>query len=87
MQKEAKQAPNSRQIAELLETTKAQLRQSQLEVQALKQEWLPPTDYRGLQDRLKEAQSSIKALKEEVQRKKDVIASLKSAKEQTESDA
>lgn len=55
MQKEAKQAPNSRQIAELLETTKAQLRQSQLEVQALKQEWLPPTDYRGLQDRLKEA--------------------------------
>lgn len=87
LQKEAKQAPNARQVAELLETTKAQLRQSQQEVQALKQEWLPPSEYRGLQDRLKEAQSTVKALKDEVQRKKDVIASLKSAKEQTESEA
>lgn len=86
-QKENRAAGSLKQVQELLESTRSQLRQAQQEAQALRQEWVPPAEAKGLQERLRESQAAVKALKEEVQRKKDVIASLKSSKEQTESEA
>ena len=53
----------------------------------MKQEWVSPQDSKAIQEKVKDYLNSIKLLKEEVARKKDVINQLKQQREQTEVEA
>lgn len=43
----------------------------------MKEEWLSPQDVKNLNEKLKDSQQQLKQLKDEVQRKREVINQLK----------
>ncbi|TNV88004.1 hypothetical protein FGO68_gene12191 [Halteria grandinella] len=85
--KEGKAREAQRNLSDLLDQTKSQLRQTLLELQTLRQEWIPPSEARSLTEKVKDLQGQVKALKDEVARKKEVIGQLKAVKEGIESEA
>ena len=46
---------NARSLADQLESTKSQLKQSLADLQTLRAEWMPPSEAKLLQDRLSQA--------------------------------
>ncbi|CDW71439.1 UNKNOWN [Stylonychia lemnae] len=80
---------NKSQIAgsETISKYKVEIKNLSSELESMKQEWLPPREVQNINERLKDANNTIKTLKDEVQRKREVITQLKQQRGQTEVEA
>eukprot|EP00347_Sterkiella_histriomuscorum_P007164 403350016 len=85
--KESKMQKSQNANSEAIQRYKLEIRQLQNDLEAVKEEWLSPADAKILQDKLRESQNQQKSLKEEVQRKRDVINQMKQQQNQTEVEA